>query len=295
MKSRNWVFFLTMSAFWGLNWSITKLGLSFVSPATFVLTRFVFFSLAFFPVLLFLRRKIPRDRGTLAKIFVLCIVNVSQIITTNVALTEQSSGTGAVLNYTQPLFVFCLAIFFLNEGITPAKTIGVTIGFGGVFVFFSRSVSSVIFVSALVMVISAFLWAVTIVFYKKYLSHVDAFVASYFQYSLGALPLGFLVLVSNTFTFPSDPTYLWILIYESIAVSAVGSTVWLYLTKKEGATVVAGSSLIVPVLALFFGSVIMKEKVYSESIFGAALILAGVFLVNIQQKRRTRAIDSDGS
>jgi len=285
MKSQNWVLFLTMSAFWGVNWSITKLGLSFVSPTTFVLTRFGLFSLAFFPVLLFLRKKIPRDKDTLTKIFILCIVNVSQIITTNIALTEQSSGTGAVLNYTQPLFVFCLAILFLNEVITPAKVIGVAVGFGGVFLLFFRSLSLVMLTSGLVMVISAFLWAVTIVFYKKYLSHVDAFVASYFQYSLGALPLGLYASVSETFTFPLDPMYMWILIYESIAVSAVGSTVWLYLTKQEGATVVAGSSLIVPVIALFFGWLLMGENLYFESIFGVALILTGVFLVNLRQKR----------
>jgi len=285
LKRRNWLLFFSMAVFWGLNWSITKTGLSFVSPATFVLQRFLFFSATFLPVLLLLRRKIPRDRDTLVKIILLCMINVSQIITTNIALSAQSSAMGAVLNYTQPLFVFCLAIPFLDEKITVAKITGVSIGFGGVFVLFFKSMSSFFLTSAAIMVLSAFLWAVTIVFYKKFLSHVDSFVASYFQYSLGAIPLVFFAWSSNSFVIPSSPTYLMILIYESIAVSAIGSTVWLFLTKQEGATVVAGSSLLVPVFALFFGWLVLQEVVGIESIIGAVMILIGIGLVNLPHRK----------
>ena len=290
MKAKNWLMFMSMAVFWGLNWSITKTGLSFVSPTTFVLQRFLFFSISFFPVLFLLRARIPRDRDTVLKIVILCMINVSQIVTTNIALSEQSSGMGAVLNYTEPLFVFCLAIPFLEEEISVLKVTGVLVGFGGVFVLFYRSMSSFTFVSAAIMVLSAFMWAVTIVFYKKFLSHVNSFVASYFQYSLGAIPISVFALLSSTFAMPSDPTYLWILVYESIAVSAVGSTVWLYLTKKEGATVVAGSSLLVPVLALFFGWLLLNEEIRIESVIGSALILTGVFLVNLATSKKKSTV-----
>jgi len=77
-------------------------------------------------------------------------------------------------------------------------------------------------------------------------------------------------------------------IYETIAVSAIGSTLWLYLTKKEGATVVSGSSLIIPLLAMLFGWALLSESIYTESIAGSALILVGVVLVNTRREKEKR-------
>jgi drug/metabolite transporter (DMT)-like permease len=285
MKASNTLLFITMATVWSLNWSIMKTGLGFVSPATFLLQRFIFFSLAFSPLIFFWRKKIPRDKKTIVKIVVLAMVNTANFLATSVALAVESSGTGAVLNYTAPLFVFCLAIVFLKEETSVIKFIGVVVGFGGIFVLFAPGVSSFMFLSAVTMVFGASLWAVTTVFYKKFLSHVDAFVANYFQFLFGLLPLSLFALAKNDFTVPSDPAYLWILIYETIAVSAIGSTLWLYLTKKEGATVVAGSSLIVPVLAMFFGWALLNESLYIESVAGSALILAGVGLVNTRREK----------
>jgi drug/metabolite transporter (DMT)-like permease len=290
MKARNWLLFTVMATFSGLNWSITKTGLGFVSPTMFVQQRFAFFGIIFSPLLFFQRKKIPRDKDTLVKIVILSMVNTSQIIATNIALAVLSSGTGAVLNFTEPIFVFCIAMLFLKEETNVIKFVGTVVGFAGVSVLFAHSISSPTLPSGVIMVFGAFLWAVTIVFYKKFLSHVDAFVASYFQYSLGALPLTLFALARNDFAVCSDATYLWILIYESISISAIGSTVWLYLIKKEGATVVAGSSLIIPVLALFFGWALLKENIYIESVLGSALILAGVGLVNARSRRSSGTI-----
>jgi drug/metabolite transporter (DMT)-like permease len=285
MKTRNWFLFAAMAAVWSLNWSIMKTGLGFVSPLTFILQRFVFFSIVFSPLLFFWRKKIPRDKDTLVKIVILAMVNAANFLATSVALVVQSSGTGAVLNYTAPLFVFCLSTVFLKEEISVIKFIGLVIGFGGISILFAHGISSLVFQSAVIMVFGASLWAVTTVFYKKFLGHVDAFVTNYLQCLLGILPLSLFALTGSDFTVPSDPAYLWILIYETIAVSAIGFTLWLYLTKKEGATVVAGSSLIVPVLAMFFGWALLKENLYIESAAGSALILAGVGLVNTRREK----------
>jgi drug/metabolite transporter (DMT)-like permease len=218
------------------------------------------------------------------------MVNTANFLAVSIALVVQSSGTGAVLNYTAPLFVFCLAIVFLKEETSVIKFLGVVIGFGGISLLFAHDISSLVFQSAVIMVSGASLWAVTTVFYRKFLSHVDAFITSYFQCLLGILPLSLFALTSNDFTVPSDPAYLWILIYETIAVSAIGSTAWLYLTKKEGATVVAGSSLVIPLLAVFFGWALLKETIYIESAVGSTLILTGVGLVNKASRKTNRTI-----
>jgi len=262
-----------------------KIGLRFVSPTTFVLQRFIFSTVALSPVFLLSLRKVPRDSDTLGKLLVLSLINASTIIAVTAGLVEESSGLGAVLTYVQPLFVFCLAALFLEEGATSIRLLGTISGFAGIVVLFHGRSSSLTLNSAIVMISAAFLWAVTIVYYKKYMSQVDSLIASFFQTSLGIIPISMFGMVTNGFTFPRDIEYLYIILYASVGAMAVGSTIWLFLIKEEEATVIAGSSLVTPLVALLLGWLFLGENIRIESILGSALILAGVFLVNMRRRK----------
>jgi len=136
-KLRNWLLFLLPAFLWGLDWSAMKIGVSFAPPITFILQRFIVSAVSLSPVLFLLRKKVPRDSDTLGKLVILSLLNVSQLMAANIGLVRESSSIGAVLIYTYPLFVFCLAISFLKEGITLIKLLGVIVGFIGVVVLFS--------------------------------------------------------------------------------------------------------------------------------------------------------------
>ncbi len=280
MKPSNLLLFLLLAFLWGTGWSATKIALSYVSPASFMLQRFVLSTIAMLPVFLALRKRIPRDAKTLKKLLVLCSVNTFGVMVTNTGLVGESSGIGAVLTYTQPLFVFCLAIPFLDEKLNIAKLVGAAVGFVGVVLLFLGSVSSLTLTSSIIMIFGAFLWAVTIIYYKRFLSHVDSFVTNFLQWAFGIIPLAALNLYSGSFLFPQEATYLWVILYTAIGSACVGWTIWLFLLRKEDATVVSGSSFIVPLVALFSGWLFLGENMTIESILGSALVLLGVFLVN---------------
>jgi len=286
VRLRNWIIFFSVASLWGSNWSVMKMGLSYVSPLVFVLQRFLFSAVVLSPVPLLLHKKIPRDRVTLCNLLILCLIDALGVTVTNIGLVGESSGIGAVLTYTQPLFVFCLAIPFLKERVTATKLLGTVIGFVGVAILFLGRIGSFTFNSTLALILGAFLWAVTIVYYKGFLSHVDPFITSFFQLSIGVLPLAILTLITGDFTFPGDPTYLGIILYASVGASAIGWTGWTFLIKEEDATVLAGSSFIVPLMALIFGWQLLGETIHTESILGSALILIGVYLVNLEGQRR---------
>ncbi|MEM2936610.1 MAG: DMT family transporter, partial [Candidatus Bathyarchaeia archaeon] len=142
MRLRNWLLFLLMVFLWGSNWSVMKMGLDFIPPITFVLLRFLFSALSLSPFLFLLRREFPRDKDTLRKLLLLCLVNALGIAATNLGLVFEESGMGAVLTYTQPLFVFCLAALFLKEEVKTIRLLGLIIGFMGVAVLFLREYGS---------------------------------------------------------------------------------------------------------------------------------------------------------
>jgi len=261
-----------------------KIALRYVVPSSFVLQRFVFSTVAMFPTLLMLRKRVPHDARTLEKLLLLCTINALGVTFTSIGLVQESSGIGAVLTYTQPLFVFCLAIPFLNERLKPVKLAGTLVGFAGVILLFLSSISSLTLGSSMIMILGAFSWALTTVCYKRYLSHVDAFVTNFFQWSFGIIPLTVLNLLVNGFYFPKEATYLWMVLYTAIGGACIGWTIWLFLLRKEDATIVSGSSFIIPLIALVSGRLILEENIGIESIIGSALVLLGVFLVNVKNR-----------
>jgi len=282
LRRKNWLLFLLMVFLWGFNWSVMKMGLDFIPPISYVLLRFLFSTLALSSFLLLLRREIPRDKDTLGKLLLLCLINALGIAATNLGLVFEESGTGAVLTYTQPLFVFCLAILFLKEKVKIVRLLGLIMGFMGVAILFLREYSSLTVLSypGLMMLLGAFTWAVTTVYYKKFLSHVNPTLANTFLLGVGVLPLAALSITREAFTLQWTGTYLGIILYSSLGASAVGSTIWLILLKEEDAVTLSASSFIIPIIALLFGWQLLGENVEVESLIGSSLVLIGVYLVN---------------
>ncbi|HIE18396.1 TPA: EamA family transporter [Candidatus Bathyarchaeota archaeon] len=130
------------------------------------------------------------------------------------------------------------------------------------------------------LLLGAFLWAVSTVYYKKLLSHVDPIIVNIFQMSFGALLLGLPLIASGELIFPTSADYLMRVLYASIGASAIAFTIWIHLLREEEATVLSSSSLIVPMIALFFGWLLLEEIVEFQALIGAVLIILGVYLVN---------------
>lgn len=293
LKPRNWVLFSIMIILWGSNWSIMKMGLHYVQPVTFVLQRFAVSTAVLLPFSLIFRERIPRDRSTLVRLMVLCLIFVSVTLAQAIGLSNESSGVGAVLTYTQPLFVFLLAVPFLKERVTSTKISGAAIGFTGVFVLFINKTGSFTLNSAFIMLSGAFLWAIAAVYYKKFLSHVDPLITHFSQLSVGIVLLILLSLTGSPFTFTNDTSYLEILSISSIGALAIGNVLWFLLLKEEEATTISGSSLIVPPIAILFGWQLLGEGLSIESLLGSALTLGGVYLINIRAKKSAPTTDTN--
>jgi drug/metabolite transporter (DMT)-like permease len=269
---------------WGLNWTAMKVGLKFVSPLNFAMQRFFFASITLLPALPLKINSFPRDVKTWRRLFLISLINAACITFLNIGLMYESSGLSSLLIYTQPLFVFCLAILFLNEQASMVKALGVILGFSGIAILYAERISlAMSFLNPILfLVFGAFLWAVTIIYYKKFLSHVDPVLANIVQFILGFI---FIFAVTLTFerptiTFNYPPQYLLSLFYASTLGSAMASTVWLVLIREEETIIVSSSSLIIPVIASIFGWVFLGEVIKLISLLSFILILLGIYLVN---------------
>jgi len=260
-----------------------KVALRYVGPLNFAFQRFTLSALALSPLLIYLGKKIPRDKKTLLKLLLLGALNASSIVPMYWGIVYQTSGIGAILTYTQPLFVFCLCVLFLKSEAKRERLLGAFVGFLGVIVLSVGGDSSVPVLAstgAVLLLLGAFLWAVTVVYYKKSLSDVDAVPATVLQQALGAVFVASPALVVEGFSFPLTWPYPVIVLYLSIFASGVAMCLWLYLVREEDVTVLSSSSFLIPMIAVFLGWLVLAEDLHPRSLLGIGLILMGLYLTN---------------
>jgi len=216
------------------------------------------------------------------RLLLLSVTNAVGILSSTMGLLNEKSGVSAVMTYTQPLFVFCLAAAFLRGEVDARRMLGVVTGFFGVAVLYlgGRFDLGTASYSGAFLLFGAFLWAVSTVYYKKELSHVDPLVTNSVQLAVGALLLFMPAIALERFSFSGTIAYVFIILYSSVGASAVAFTLWILLVKQEEATAVSTSSFIIPIFALLFGCLFLDEGISLESLLGIALILTGVYLAN---------------
>jgi len=280
-RPRNWILFLLVVFVWSSGWSVMKAAFSYVGPLNLALHRFALSALALSPLLIYLGKRIPSDKATVLKLLLLGIVNASAIVPMYWGVVYETSGMGAVLTYTNPIFVFCLCVLFLRTEAKRERLLGVVVGFSGVIVismgradYIQMSVNTGDFL----LILGAFLWAVTQVYYKTSLSHVDAALTIVIQQALSAVFVAPFVLVVERFSFPLTWSYLMMILYMSIFASGIAMALWLHLLREEDVTVLSSSSFLIPMVAVFLGWLLLAEDIQPRSLLGMGLILTGLYL-----------------
>ena len=285
------VVYAAMCLIWGSTWIMIKLGLRGAPPMTAVAVRFILAALLVYFIIAIRRKKIPRTRGFLLLSLFLGVVHFA-LPYVLVYWGEQyiSSGLTAVLYSTMPIFVALLARIFIGDRLTFRKTTGILVGFAGVWVIFSDSMSfgghdsMVGMVAILFSVLGASLSTVVV---KKYASEYDPFVMLALPFAIG----GLLVAAVAVFVEGSNPLQFdaltWItIIYLAVLGSVVAFSFFFWIIKKIDVTVLSYQTFIIPVFAVLIGWIFLKETVTIRVVAGAALILTGIALATLRNNRK---------
>jgi drug/metabolite transporter (DMT)-like permease len=200
------------------------------------------------------------------------------------ALQVEGSGISAIVTYTQPLFVFVLSAIFLKNEITKMKITGVLLGFVGIGIIYLEKLGSGTLEAFLFLVISAFLWAVSIVYYKLISSSVHPYWISFSGVAVGSFIVLPLALATGGISFIYEPTYVLSVVYMTVLSTVLAFFLWFYLLKNEDATTVSSSSLLIPIIAFVAGAFLLEETVNLYQIVGVVMVLFGIYLVNKNRK-----------
>ncbi|GIK58913.1 MAG: EamA family transporter [Chloroflexi bacterium] len=286
MNWKNLLLMILLAALWGPSFVFIKVGVETIPPLTLVFGRVALAAVLLYVVLRWQHGRLPDSRTIWKHIAVVALIH-NAIPFFLFAWGEQyvDSALASILNGTIPLFTILLAHFFTQDDhLTPAKVIGVLVGFAGMLVLVYPAFQDGVVATAwgvLALVLASFLYGVAIVYGRNHLRGLPSLVAPTGQMMMASLYLLPLVLLERPWTLPA-PSMPSILSMLALAVlgTALAFIVYYKLLERAGASYLSMVAYMIPVFGIFFGVILLDEQLTGEMILGGALILFGVMIVN---------------
>jgi drug/metabolite transporter (DMT)-like permease len=191
-----------------------------------------------------------------------------------------------------PIITLILAHFFtIDDKFTYTKLTSILIGFiGTLFIidfqtFFSTTDGSYIgLIAKLAVIVAALGYMVSnIIAYNK-LKNINTLTITTFATLFGALfSIPFMIYFEfrnpSSFNFSSFNLYSFIaILYLGLFPTAIAFQFRYYITKKSGPIFLSYVAYLIPAFAIFWGYLILGEKVGFNSIIGIILVLTGVYI-----------------
>ncbi len=281
------VMLLLVVVIWAGSFIFIKLGLSEIPPITLALIRFV----VAFPVLAV--AAFIKDNGVRVawrKHFllftVLALTGVTLLyIFQFYALSFTTAAAGAIIINITVVFIALLSAVFLHEKLNKRKAFGILLAFFGVVIVISNEslggfgFSPLEFLGGILMVVSAFFWAIYSILSKKILSTYSPLTINAIVFGLGTLYLAPLSLLESPLEALRHVSLIgWSsILYLAVLSSAVAYFLWSkVLTRIE--TIKAGVFLYgIPVFTMILSFIFLREPISYAEIVGLILVISGVY------------------
>ncbi|WP_119068709.1 DMT family transporter [Rubrobacter indicoceani] len=277
--------FGVLIALWGSSFAVVKVGLEVSPPLLFAGLR----AMVGGAVMLLVARMFggkPNFRRNAGAFVALTLLNVVFFIGFQTfAIMSLPSGLAAVLVYLQPVLVGLLAWRFLGEGLSGVKVSGLLLGFFGIAVVslggLASGVGGTTASGVLFGVLSAFFWACGTVYFKRVQDRVSPLWSVAVPFFAGGVMLSLLGLLTESVSdVELGAVYLGSLAYSSLAGISASWLIWFALVGAGEASRVSAYIFAVPLSAVVVGVVVLGEELHASLVFGGALVLLGIYLVN---------------
>jgi len=246
----------------------------------------------------FTGRPFALRKGQLFQILIISIVFTLQLGLLYLGLGKTSASRGTLMVNLQPFFLLILAHWFIpGDRMTKKKILGLIMGAVGMALVFSgkKGVTADVQIGDLMILMTAFLWAVNTV-YTKRIIHLFSPFQMVFYPMLFCIPFfllaGFLWdvrMIANL-----DGKVLSALLYQSLATASFGFVAWNTMLLKYGAVALHSFIFIMPIAGVLLGGLILGEPITWELLLALALIVSGIVTVNFRSRKYAQLFPTRG-
>jgi drug/metabolite transporter (DMT)-like permease len=284
MKFSDLLELLLLAAVWGASFLFVKIAAPVLGPVLLIELRVL---LAGVILLLVATRfnLISEIRKNLIPLLVIgCINTAIPYLLFAFAALYLPAGFSSLLNAMTPLFGTLITGLWLKEKLTLSQFIGLIVGFAGVTILVGWTELPVTnnFIWAVVAGLSAaFLYAVGASYAQKKLSGVNSIVVA-----TGSLLSATICLLPITPWFLPDAfpsmTVIWMTIALGLFSTALAYVMYFRLLSNIGVSKSLTVAYLVPLFAMFWGTLILDEPITQSMVFGCGLILSGTAIAIYQ-------------
>lgn len=294
------------SIVWGTTWVASKMGINHM-PAFELASIRQFFGGSIY-ILFFLlvkKEKLPtlKQFKWLVPMAFLMFVSSNGIAT--YGLQFITSGLAALIAALYPLSVVLIERFYYKAiRITPQTMLGLFLGLLGIgFIFYKDSLQIHGGDYALGVGLSMFAmltWSVGSIIISRTKIDINPYYSIGWQMFISAMTMGtFTYLSGNYIPITAIPAISWgVIVYMVIGGSVFAFISFIYSMKHLQASIASLYAYINPIVAIWVGSLLLKEEMSWNSIVGTICTLTGVYLVNNSLKKQKDPVeavsDADG-
>lgn len=282
MNIKNWSLLLFLSAISGLSFTFSRIAIQGFSPAYIASARAIIGGIFVIVYGILISEQIHWKKDT-KLFFGIGLLNFGiPFILYSFSATVLPAAHSAVLNATAPLFGAGLSYIILKEQMTIKKIMGLSIGILGVGIVFWQSLflesDFTFFLGVFACLIGAFCYALAGV----YLKHKKNTVSPVGLAGGAQLIAGLLLLPSAATQMPTatlTTNMISALLALGIINSAIAYLIYFKLISKIGATKTLTMTFIAPVFASGWGILLLNERITTQFLIGAPLVLLAAYLV----------------
>lgn len=270
-----------VTAIWGFNFIVIKVGVDGVPPLFLASCRFF---LSAFPAMLFVRRPaVPVAR--LAAYGALLGVGEFGLLFTAIKLGAPA-GQSSIILQSQAFFTALLAALFFRERIKPSSLVGMAIAAVGLVIIAVSDGTAIngsataAFIPLAMVILAALFWAGANLVAQR-MPKTGGLSLMVWSSPFAAVPLLALSLAIERGSIGAavaglKPVSVGALAYLVILSTLFGYGVWNQLIMKHGAGKVAPFSLLIPVFGMTSGALVLRESFTASDALASALVLAGL-------------------
>lgn len=276
MKPLHVVLAVLITAIWGVNFSVIKLGLATVDP--FILAG-IRFSLCALPAIFFIRKPDVPWRyiigyGLVFGIGLWGLVNLG-------IKAGLSAGIASLVLQFSAFFTILLGGWVFKEALTRFQVLGMLIALAGLLCIISISDGSVSLSGVLLVLVGAASWSVANIINKK-ASTRDVFGFLVWSSAFAPIPLFALDYAVNgsvgytTLVNQIDTTAVLSILFQVYPNTLFAYWIWNSLLKTYPVSTVAPLSLLVPIFGMLGSVVVFNESVPLNKVLAVVLIVVGL-------------------
>ncbi len=280
-----------LSIVWGSTWLAIKIGLEGTPPLLGASIRFFIAASILFPLAVLFRATWPKGRVEWSVVVFIGVV----LFVFDYALIYWAESVGlesalaAILFATMPFQTALMAHALVpKERLTGMKTLGIGMGFAGIFLIFGGGVTNMgseRILPMLAVVLSATAASAASVAVKRWGSNANPYSWNALAMAIGAVGLLLLSLgAGEPLIAPGWPEGILSILYLAVFGSVVTFVGYIRLLRTFPVTTMSLIAFITPIVAVFLGLVVAGESLAPLAGVGAGITLGGI-VVSVWRRR----------